>query len=489
MDPRTPVLVGAAALSQREDDASVALEPVALMAGALERAARDAGSPGLLREADAVLVPRGFWAYSDPGRLVAERVGASRARSLLAEIGVLQTSLFGRACQAIRSGGAEVVLVTGGEAKHRARRARQTGAAAPDTLQQGVAPDEVLRPTADIIHPLEIARDMVMPVRQYAVMESALRHASKQDVAEHRRRVASLWADFNRVATGNPEAWYPEPVPADVIEGVSGENPMLAFPYTRLHCSRWSVDQAAGLVFTSLARARAAGVPEERFVFPRAVVESNHMLPLIERRVLHRSPGFAAAGRRAFRHAGLSPADVRHVELYSCFPAAVRIQALELGIPEERPLTLTGGMTFAGGPLNNFVLQAAVALARALRADPDGHGLLDAVSGMLTKQGVSLWSGRPGDAGFVYEDVSARVAREVETLAVAESARGPARVAGYTVIHGLAGPERGVAYCDLPDGCRALGESRDPDWLAELEREELVGREVVLAGDGGMRPV
>jgi len=487
MNERTPVLVGAAAISQRLDDPSSALEPVALMARALEAAARDAGRPELLRAAEAVFVPRGFWAYPDPGRWVAERIGAAGARSVLAELGVLQTTLFGRACQAIQAG-AEVVLVTGGEAKHRARRAQQTGAPAPDSEQTPGSPDEVLRPSADIIHPLEIARQMVMPVRQYAVMESALRAAEKLSVADHRRHVAELWAGFNRVASSNPDAWYPEPVSAETIAGESGVNPMLAFPYTRLHCSRWNVDQAAGLIFTSLGRARAAGIPEERWIFPRAVVESNHMLPLIERRVLHRSPGFAVAGRVACECSGLSPEAIEHVELYSCFPAAVRIQALELGIPESRPLSVTGGMTFAGGPLNNFVIQAAVKLAEALRADPGSHGLLDAVSGMLTKQGVSLWSTLPGDAGFAYRDVSEEVGREVAVVPVAPSGRGIARVAGYTVIHGASGPERGVAYCDLPDGSRALAETRDPDWLTGLEREELVGREVELVADGEMRP-
>jgi acetyl-CoA C-acetyltransferase len=145
-------------------------------------------------------------------------------------------------------------------------------------------------------------------------------------------------------------------------------------------------------------------------------------------------------------------------------------------------------MTFAGGPLNNFVLQAAVKLVQVLRADPGSHGLLDAVSGMMTKQGVSLWSTRPGERGFAYSDVSEQVAGETETVAVVEAGAGSARVAGYTVIHGLAGPERGVAYCDLPDGARALAETRDPDWLRELERSELCGREVRLVGAGGMVP-
>jgi acetyl-CoA C-acetyltransferase len=61
-DPRTPVLVGAAAVSQREEDPARAHEPSELMALALERAAEDAGSRRLLARADRIAAPRGFWA-------------------------------------------------------------------------------------------------------------------------------------------------------------------------------------------------------------------------------------------------------------------------------------------------------------------------------------------------------------------------------------------------------------------------------------------
>jgi acetyl-CoA C-acetyltransferase len=482
-DPsREPVLVGVAAVSQREEDPERAREPVALMAEALLRAGDDAGSRDLLHRADAIYVPRGFWRYPDPGRLVADSVGAGAARSVLVEIGVLQTSLFGHAAAAIARGDAEVVLVAGGEAKHRMQQAQRAGVEARETAQDGAKPDHVLRPAAEIIHPLEIEHGLVMAVRQYAVMENALRHAQKQTLPEHRRQVAALQERFNRVARDNPDAWSREPIAAGDIESASPRNPMQAFPYTKLHCSQWNVDQAAGLVLCSAARARAAGIPEHRWIHPRAVAESNHMVPLVLRRELHRSPGFAKAGARALASAGLSLDDLTHIELYSCFPVAVRIQALELGLSEDRPLTVTGGMAFAGGPLNNFVLQAAVRMAKLLR-EQGGHGLLDAVSGLMTKQGVSVLSTTPVPGGFRYEDVSAEVARATPVVPVAARAEGPARVAGYTVLHGRdGGPERVAAYCDLADGSRTIAVSRDAEWLEELGTAELCGERVRVDG-------
>ena len=75
--PRTPVLVGVGVVQQRAEDPREAREPLLLMGDALERAADDAGSRALLARADSIRIPRGFWDYSDPGRALAERFGAS----------------------------------------------------------------------------------------------------------------------------------------------------------------------------------------------------------------------------------------------------------------------------------------------------------------------------------------------------------------------------------------------------------------------------
>ncbi|MBP1685094.1 MAG: acetyl-CoA acetyltransferase [Deltaproteobacteria bacterium] len=85
-DSRTPVLVGVAAVTQREEDPSRAREPVELMIAALAAAAADAGTRALLSRADSIRAPRGFWQYSDPCRMIAERFGASRARTEVAHV-------------------------------------------------------------------------------------------------------------------------------------------------------------------------------------------------------------------------------------------------------------------------------------------------------------------------------------------------------------------------------------------------------------------
>jgi acetyl-CoA C-acetyltransferase len=481
--PRTPVLVGVGAVQQRAEDPREAREPLLLMGDALERAADDAGSRALLARADSIRIPRGFWDYGDPGRALAERFGAAAGvRTCVAEIGVLQTTLLGSAARDIAEGRADVVLVAGAEARHRAQRAQQLGVEAPLTRLAAGAPDEVLRPHAEIISPLEIQVGLHTPVSQYAVIENALRFAEKQSLDAHRDAVAALQARASRVAAENQDAWDRTPHAEGEIRGPAPGNRMLAFPYTKLHTSQWNVDQAAGLIFCSLERARSLGLAAERFVYPLAVADANHMVPLAARPALERVPGFAHAGRRAFAHAGLTPAELGPLELYSCFPVAVRAQARELGIDEARPLTVTGGMTFAGGPLNNFVLQALAKLAAVLRTEPGRAGLLSAVSGILTKQGVSLWSARPPASDFRFFDVSAETAPDQAPLALVESADGPARVAGYTVLFEGERPARAAFVCDLPDGRRTLAASDDPAVAALGTCEELTGRTLRLAG-------
>jgi len=482
LDPRTPVLVGVGAVVQREDDPRVAREPLDLMAEALVRAADDAGAPALLARADAIRAPRGFWDYGDPCRQLAERFGATGARTEIAEVGILQTTTVGRAAADVLAGRADVVLIAGAEDRHRAQRAMRAGVEPTYTRRLELSPDVVLRPSTEILHAAELACGLAMPVGQYAIIENALRAADGLSLEAHAATVAELWAGLSRIAAGNPDAWTREPVDADAIRRA----PMLAVPYTRRHTSQWNVDQAAALVVCSLATADALGVPADRRVFPHAVADANHMVALSERRRLHRSPGFALAGARVLRHAGVGLDAVRHLDLYSCFPSAVRVQQRELGVPPGRAVSVTGGMAFAGGPLNSYVLHALVTMARVLRADPGSLGLVTAVSGIVTKQGASLWSSAPPAAAFRHHDVTAEAVRQTEIVPVEVEATGDATVASYTVLCASGAPAQGVLVCDLADGRRTLRATRDPGLVAAMATEEFCGRRARVGAGGAV---
>ena len=448
LDPRLPVLVGVAAVSDHDG----AAEAVDLM----EAAAREAlgGASGLGPAVDEVLVPEGSWRYRDPGRLLASRLCAT-ARTVRADVGVLQQTLVTGAARDIAEGRADVILVCGGEARARAAAATRRGEEAPETAGGEAPPGEVLRPAGEIITGLEIERGLAVPAHQYAVIDNALAAVEGVPADEHRRQLGRLWADFSAVAASNPDAWDRDPRTPGEITTPGPGNRMIAEPYTKLLCSQWNVNQAAALVLCSVEAARRHRVATDSWVFPVSAAESNAMVPLPARRDLHRSPGFALAGRRALELAGTSIDDVDHLDLYSCFPAAVRVQLREIGVPAGRPLTVTGGMTFAGGPLNNYVLQATARLASLLRGRPASTGVVTAVSGMLTKQAVAVWSSEP-PAAFRSAEVGDEVLAATATCPVVDEPDGMGRVAGWTVVHEGAVPALAVVLVDLPSGARTV---------------------------------
>ena len=245
IDPRTPIIVGAGVQSQRYENAVEGKEAYQLMAAAVKKAAADAGSDKLLTDADLIAVPKGLWSYEDAGQLVAQAIDNEKAQTLLADIGVLQQTLFNLACTKIQNGQSDIVIVTGGETKYRTLRAQIEGIDLEDTVQEPTTPTTVLKPDAELWSQLEWDNGLGMPVTFYSVMENALRHAQGLDIDTHRDHIAELWLAYNQVAQSNVDAWNRKPVTFKQIRDASEINRMLAFPYTKLHNSQWSVDQAA----------------------------------------------------------------------------------------------------------------------------------------------------------------------------------------------------------------------------------------------------
>ncbi len=472
----TPVLVGIGTAGKREDDWSRAPEAMDLMLEAAAAAGRDSRSAALAG-VQWIAVPQGRWSYRNPAEEIAQAAGAERPTTVLASVGVLQQTLISEACERIAQGQIHTALVVGGDAGHRLRRAQAAGAMAEERSQAS-EPDVRLAPAAELRHSAELAAGLRMPVGLYAILESARRAARGIGVEEHRTELAELGAAFSNVAAENPHAWLRRRMEPASIRNASPGNPMQAFPYTRAHCSNWNVDQAAALLFCSAARATVLGIARERWLFPVASSESNHMTPVAARASLGDCPGAALTGRAVLEASGLDASDIDLVDLYSCFPIAVTAYAEAIGLASGRDLTVTGGMPFAGGPYNNYLFQAVCRAAELLRAGDGRTALLSCVSGVLTKQAFCVWSREPSPRGFVRLDVSEAVGRQARVLEVLDAFTGPARVAGCTVLHGGDGAPRGVLLLDTPGGARALATTQDPGLAARLQAEVFVGRTV-----------
>ena len=475
LGPRCPVLVGLGAV---HDAAPVA----ELLTSAVQAAAVDAGAPGLLGALDCIMVPKGSWSLTDPARTAARRVGAASARTILCEVGVSQQEVINDALAKVADGTYGVVVVAGAEARAWAR------AGGTERDEEAQPPDEVRTRPPDFVAPIELAAGIVLPpVQQYALIENALVASDRQTVEEARSEIATLWARFNALAVHNPDAAFGAPRDADAIATPGPGNRPLAFPYNVWHASQWTVNQATALLICSAETAESAGVPRDRWLFAHAALHCSAAVTLTARRRLDAWPAMGVLGRAAERHLGTPLRELGAAEVYSCFPAAVRVQQRALGLDPAGTPTLTGGMAFAGGPFNHFVLQSHVALGRRLRAEPAERGLVTTVSGMLSKPGLAVWSATPPPSARARPFVAdladeARAATEVVPVAEAPpSERLRATVVSFTVTYDGAerlDPCRTAIVADLPDGVRTAATCEDASTARLAVADGLIGRTV-----------
>lgn len=486
VDPRSPVIVGVGQLNQRTDRPDDAREPVDLMVEAARIAAADSGVAALLDAVESVRVVNLLsWRYRDAGALVAQRLRIGAVRTAYTEGGgQVAGSLVARTAADIAAGTVDVALLTGGEAWRTRTAVKRVGDTPRWTEQpEGVVPDEIIGAPLDMWHPAELARSINMPVQVYPLFEHALRAAAGRSVAVHREHLGRLWARFSEVAAANPHAWDRSPHTAHEIATPGPGNRMVGFPYTKLLCSNEQVDQAAALIMCSAERADAMGVPRDRWVFPHAVVEAR--APSVSERVdLASSTMVRATGEALWKLLGIDAGDIAHVDLYSCFPSAVEVQAAELGFDLDRTLTVTGGMRFAGGPWNNYPMHALATMVDRLRADPADLGLVAANGGYITKLAVGVFSAEPPASGFRHASPQANLDPEPRR-GVDPEPEGTATVETYTVMHDRSGdPTHGIVACVMPDDRRAWGLVHGDDELRAMVTEEIVGRGVTLRPDG-----
>jgi acetyl-CoA C-acetyltransferase len=311
--------------------------------------------------------------------------------------------------------------------------------------------------------------------------------ASGRTAEEQARVSGELWARFSDVAEVNPHAWTRRAYGATEITTPSAENRRITSHYTKLMNSNNSVEQAAAVLVTSVEAAERWGVPRENWVFLHVGVEARDTDDIGERWELHRSPAIRAAGAELFQRSGIGAESVQHIDLYSCFPSAVQVAANELGLPIDdptRPLTVTGGLTFAGGPWNNYSTHAIATLADRVREDAGCFGLLTANSGYLTKHSLGLYSTEPPRAGFRRVNVQETVDREPRRRSLADYA-GPAQVAAATVVYDRDGnPETGLVAVLTADGDRAFGSTEAAADVSRLVAEDCHGLKVRIDENG-----
>lgn len=488
IDPRSPVIIGAGQVLQRAASLDDAREPVDLMADAVEQAAADAGLAGVPHQVGSIRVVNLLsWRYGNPAAILAERLAVStRECGYTGAGGNTPQSLVNLTSLDIAAGNLDVAVLVGGEAWRTRMRARKEGV----TLDWAQHPDEpvLIGGDLDMTHPAEAERGLYLPVQMYPMFESAIRAAAGRTPEEHLVHISELWARFSEVAATNPYAWSPEARSPEDLRTVTPRNRMIGLPYPKAMNSNNDVDMAAALLICSAEWADEHGVPRDRWVFPHSGTDCHEHQYVSNRWSLAETPAVRRGGELALELAGIGIDDVSVVDLYSCFPSAVQMGAASLGLDLSSQLTRTGGLNFAGGPWNNYVMHAIATVVGDLRARPGERGLVWANGGYLTKHAFGVYSTEPPAGGFRHASPQAEIdALPRRELATGDDAAGPATVEAYTVMFDRDGrPEQGIAACLLPDGRRAWGLSNDAGLNVALTEGEWVGRDVKIDGDGAL---
>lgn len=487
LDPRTPVVIGVGQHNQRVDRGEPELEPVDLMVEAARKALADTGVAVDPAAIDSVrTVGLLSWRYADPGTLVAERLGVGHDvdSGVSAMGGNSPQMLLNETALDIAAGRASCVLLAGAEA-WRSRMAARSAGETPDwTVQpEGTPPARGIGSAVEMNHEAEIGLGIFLPIQVYPMFEQAHRHHLGRTLDEHLPQVGALWSRFSEIAAGNPNAWIREAMTPEEVITPSAENRMVGFPYTKVMNSNNAVEQSAAVLLTSVEVAERLGVPRDRWVFPVAGGDGHDHPYVSHRWDLHTSPAIGVIGRATLDAAGTGVDDLSHVDLYSCFPVAVQVGAAQLGLDLGRQLTLTGGLAFAGGPWNNYVMHSIAAMVEALRAD-GGTGLVWANGGYLTKHAFGVYRTEPPAHGYRHvhpqDEIDALPSREV-----AADHDGPATVESWVVMHDRDNrPERAFVALLTDDGRRAWGTTDDADAMATMVAEEMIGRRVTRAADG-----
>ena len=429
------------------------------------------------------------WRSRDPARFVASALGHDGVHTALYESGGNSPQdLLNLTAGQIQRGELDLALLTGGEAWRTRIRARRDGVDLgwPEVTDD-VPADDTYGGGIDMSDPAEIAAGIRMPVQMYPMFETALRAELGHGVAEHQAHLGELWSRFSEVAAGNPFAWSQVARTAEEIRTPGPTNRMIGAPYPKLMNANNDVDMAAALLVCSVEHAEALGVPRDRWVFLHAGARAHEHTYVSHRASLTRTPAIEMAGRTVLELAGVGIDDIGIVDLYSCFPVAVQLGARSLGLGLDRQLTRTGGLTFGGGPWNNYVMHAIATTVADCRDHPGERALVWANGGFCTKHAFGVYSTEPPADGFRHEDVQARV-DALPRVQVVDGYDGPATIEGYTVLHDRDGrPEQAYAACRTPATARTWASTADIAVMTSMVESEWVGHPVDLVG-GTLHP-
>ena len=468
------VVVGISAIQQKGNFENLD-EALHLMDKAVKEALSDSGNEHVKDYIDEIRIPKGFWRYRDPGKWIARNNNFKNIpTTYVTKIGVLQQNLINEACQKIETGEINASIILGGEARFKQLRAVIEKKEYFETkLDEN--PDFYIKAKEDLYGDEELAELGAMAVGYYATMETAIRKNDGEGIEEHQNNIALMYEEFSKIASENKDGWLNHPYAKEDILETSKKNKMLAYPYNKLHCTSWNVNQSAAIIICSEELANELEIDNKKRVYPISSSENNHMIAIQQRPKLYESLGMTYAANSINKMIERLDIKLDAYDLYSCFPAAIKMFTKSIGLDSEIPKTVTGSMPYAGGPLNSFVIHSTVKMIQKIRALEVEYGLITGVSGMMTKQSFCVW-GKEYKEHFIFDDVTERAKLDESPIELSNISEGKGEIIGYTIIEGNENAAKAVLYLDDEKKHRKVVSSMDKNFINLLTEEEWVGK-------------
>src|ERR1700754_4279849 len=470
-EDRIPVIVGVGEITDRPKDIAAGLEPLTLLEEALKRAEADSGAKllGDIQSLDVVSFLS--WRYRDPEKLLAARLGADPAHCYYGPVGGESPIRYiHEAAKRIARGECSVAVVCGAEAQSTATKAERGGITLPWTP---FAHDvEEPKRGAAFQKPMAVKLGVFRPITVYPLYETATSAHWGQTPREALAESGALWSTYARVASENENSWMKKPLSPDEITTPTADNRLIAWPYTKLMVANPTVNMGGAVLLTSLAKARAAGVPEDRLVYPIGGASAEEPRDYLVRDQFYESHPQNAVLKAVMELVGGDGRKFDAIELYSCFPCVPKMARRTLGLGANVQPTVTGGLTFFGAPLNTYMTHAACAMVRRVR-DSAKLGLLCGQGGFVTKHHALVVSKAPPREALAQE-TSVQGEADRNKRAVPEfltEASGKGKVESFTVLYDRGGDaEHGVVMLRTEDDRRTLARipASDSATLAHL---------------------
>jgi acetyl-CoA C-acetyltransferase len=482
MDKNTPIIVGVHQLTQRWEENHLPKDPLSLMTIASQEAMKDTGA-AIKASIDTVYVVNIFsYTYADaPGELSKVLEITPHTTIYPTEGGNTPQYLINQACVALEKGESTAILMTGSEVIYGFKQAQKQGIKLdwPKRVQPQNIIGEVRVPLNDV----ESAYELYLPVNIYPLFETALRAKAGRTPAEHQVYLGKLYEKFSEVAAQHPQAWTQEKYTAEDIYQVTDDNRYIVYPYTKRMNANINVDQASAIILTTVGEAEKLGIPPEKWVFPMGGANLNEVWEVTRRPTLYESVAIREAGKLALEQAGLGLSEIDGFDLYSCFPCAIQMGRDALGINKEdtRSLTLTGGLSYFGGPGNNYVSHSIITAVEQIRKNPSQKLMVTALGWYATKHAVGIYGKTPSTQKWADSQDFSKVQSQIDATELpppAKEASGKLTVEAYMIMHGRSGQaEKGVVIGRLEDNSRTVAYlEADTQTLEKYKEIELIGK-------------